>query len=810
MEAVLRPGSWLMQRLRLAGKLGTVAVVLLVPLAISIAGGYQQSSHQIAFAEHERSGLRYLRPVVELGSQVSLARSRALDGHEVTAADLPGVEDVDAVDLELGQALGVSGQWHRTRTLIRAAFTQDATPRLDHVELLRRAALALQHLVEAVADSSNLVLDSELDSTYVVVTLVQRVPALVETALEGRRLSSTAEVGVPQAVARRRLDDDATALGADLRRAWLVTHWATLRERTEPPARALDAAARQLMDDLEPGAGGQVDAAPLITAAGALSVALERSLDSLLEQRQADLRSQQRAPLVLTLVALAVAGYLFAAMFRVTTRSVAVLLDDIGMVTSGPLHQSEPLPGQDEFAQMSRAVVFARDQLTGMLGTLRYRSTHDDLTSLGNRTLLVEKLEEALGPNRSGTVAVAVIEVGGFRDIGDSFGHVIGDQLIRTLGARLHRAARRRDVVARIGTDEFAVLLAGIADEEEAAAVVGDLLAPMAEPVVVGGRRLRVRLAAGIVLGRGGRDVAADVLRNADVAVYAAAHDGNERPVVFEPRMQDRRRERTELSADLVQAVEREEFTLVYQPLVDLATGAVHGLESLVRWEHPTRGPVPPDVFVPLAEATGLIHPIGRWVLRRSAEQLVAWHRQFPDARPLTMDVNLSPAQLTDDVLVEDLLAVVEETGVSPAHLVLEITESSLSGDTDAVMRRLRRLAAIGVTLALDDFGTGYSSLSHLRRMPVSILKIDKSFVSGVVDPAGHGTALLSSIVHLGAALGMQTVAEGVETTAQAQLLRGLGCHLGQGFLYARALPAEEITRLLEAWEATPAATGSC
>jgi EAL domain-containing protein (putative c-di-GMP-specific phosphodiesterase class I) len=265
---------------------------------------------------------------------------------------------------------------------------------------------------------------------------------------------------------------------------------------------------------------------------------------------------------------------------------------------------------------------------------------------------------------------------------------------------------------------------------------------------------------------------------------------------VFEPAMHERTRDRTELSADLVGAVERGELQLLYQPIVDLATDVVHGVEALARWNHPVRGLVPPTVFVPIAEATGTIVPIGRWVLHEAVTQLARWRAEFPDGYPLTMEANLSTGQLSDPGLVPTVIALLEETGVDPRELTLEITESSLVKDLDAALRPLRQLAAIGVRLALDDFGTGYSSLTYLRRLPVTVLKIDRSFVVDT-DSSAASDVLLAGIARLGTGLGMQIVAEGVETARQAERVRESGCHLGQGFLWARPLPAEEITEML-------------
>jgi EAL domain-containing protein (putative c-di-GMP-specific phosphodiesterase class I) len=300
-----------------------------------------------------------------------------------------------------------------------------------------------------------------------------------------------------------------------------------------------------------------------------------------------------------------------------------------------------------------------------------------------------------------------------------------------------------------------------------------------------------------VALGEPRRHTAVELMRNADVALYSAKDAGKGRAVLFEPHMHDRTRERTELSTDLVQAVERDELVMAYQPIVDLASGDLVGVEALVRWMHPERGVISPAVFVPLAEASGLIRPIGRWVLEQAARQQVAWREAFPARHPPSMEVNVSAAQLSDEALVEDILAIISATRIDPTSLVLEITESALVEDVDTALLRLGQLSATGVRIALDDFGTGYSSLSYLRRMPISILKIDRSFSGGIDEPGSQSAALMHSIVGLAGSLGMETIVEGIEHDAQVEALRGFGCLLGQGFLFSRPVPAAELTGLL-------------
>jgi EAL domain-containing protein (putative c-di-GMP-specific phosphodiesterase class I) len=317
----------------------------------------------------------------------------------------------------------------------------------------------------------------------------------------------------------------------------------------------------------------------------------------------------------------------------------------------------------------------------------------------------------------------------------------------------------------------------------------------LAQPVDIEGRLMRVQAGIGIATALpGSGTTAVELIRDADVALSYAKNRGKGHSVVFEPRMHDHTKERTELSADLVSAIDAGELSVLYQPLVDLATGTLHGVEALLRWDHPVRGSVSPAVFVPLAEATGQITRIGRWVLGEACRQLAAWQQGFPDAYPLAMEVNIAPEQLADRDLVADVLTTVQNSGIDASALVLEITESALVRDIDTAMARLGQLSAMGLRLALDDFGTGYSSLSYLLRLPVTILKIDKSFLG---DASAEGRSLLRGIVDLGSGQGMQMIAEGIENADQAEFVRRSGCHLGQGHYWAPAVAAEQITEII-------------
>jgi len=428
---------------------------------------------------------------------------------------------------------------------------------------------------------------------------------------------------------------------------------------------------------------------------------------------------------------------------------------------------------------------------------LAHQAFHDSLTGLANRTLFRERVAHALAhvERGSGAVAVLFVDLDDFKTVNDSLGHAEGDRLLQVVAARLLRATRGCDTVARLGGDEFAILLDGIARPQDALTVVDRVTGAMRAPVPLQGREVLVRASVGLAHARDD-DTADDLLRNADVAMYRAKAAGKGRHTVFEPGMHEAALHRLELEGDLREAVGRDELRLAYQPIVELASGRVLGLEALLRWQHPALGLVPPATFIPLAEETGLIVPIGRWVLAAACEQLRAWDECLPDGEALGLSVNISGRQLEDDALIVELASILARTGVPANRLTLEITESVVMRRLDDSLRRLRALKALGVRLAIDDFGTGYSSLSYLQRFPVDVLKIDKSFVGGVADGAS-GAALAKTIIALGDALGLHSVAEGVETEAQRVALDALGCAGGQGYHFARPMPAGGVPAFL-------------
>lgn len=439
-------------------------------------------------------------------------------------------------------------------------------------------------------------------------------------------------------------------------------------------------------------------------------------------------------------------------------------------------------------------VVTARDvsEREQLQAQLTHRAFHDDLTGLANRALLLDRLEHTgLRVGRNGhRYAVLYVDLDGFKPINDTYGHVVGDAVLREIAQRLLLATRRSDTVARLGGDEFAVLIEEQHEAVDAGRVAGRILEHLRRPLTVDGLSMQVTASIGIAYDEDG-EAPADVLRDADIAMYLAKREGKDRFEVFEPRMHVAVVERLHLESDLQRALESDELVVHYQPIVTLREQRIVGVEALVRWEHPERGTVSPGTFIPLAEETGQIVTLGRHVLRSACRQLARWRTEVPGADELTVSVNVSARQFHVGDLVGDVWTALTEAGLPAAALTLELTESALVTDADRTLRVLEELRALGVRLAIDDFGTGYSSLAYLHRFPVDVLKIDRSFVTSVVN-GQQSPALARAIVDLGRSLELTTVAEGIERDVELDQFRELDCTLGQGFLFAR--PADAAT----------------
>ena len=433
--------------------------------------------------------------------------------------------------------------------------------------------------------------------------------------------------------------------------------------------------------------------------------------------------------------------------------------------------------------------------------TAKRVALYDPITSLPNRELLADRIAHSLSWTRAGDndpIALILLDLDRFKVVNESVGHAIGDRLLVEVGRRLAGCVRPGDTVARFGGDEFAILVDGMTNPEDARLAAERIGSELKTPFRLAGREWFISASIGIAVGNPGETTPDDILREAEVALYRSKRDPSLRYALFDPSMSDATLERIDLENDLRQALDRDELRLHYQPIVDLATDRVVGLEALVRWEHPRRGLVQPQSFIPLAEETGLILPIGEWVLATACRQAHVWRTRYPD-NPLLMSVNISARQFAQPDLADRIGRILTETKLPADALELEITESVVMDESEAGTRTLRKLRELGVRLVLDDFGTGYSSLSYLKHLPLDTIKIDRSFVTGLGDPGQANLPIVQAVISLAHGLGIEVVAEGIETVDEAARLRELRCDRGQGYVYSRPIPAQHVSRLMAA-----------
>jgi len=430
---------------------------------------------------------------------------------------------------------------------------------------------------------------------------------------------------------------------------------------------------------------------------------------------------------------------------------------------------------------------------------LAFLATHDPLTGLPNRTLILDRVEQMLARSRRSQTPVAAlfVDLDNFKSINDTLGHGVGDELLQAVAARLKGVVRDADALGRLGGDEFVVVTEELSLEVGPELIAERLLEALKPAFTLGAdEETRVSVTASIGIAAGDHSSAEELLRDADIAMYRAKWDGKNRHVVFETGMQGMVQNRMELEMDLREALEKDEFFLVYQPTIDLQDMSPNGVEALIRWKHPTRGVVQPDDFIPLLEETGLITEIGKWVLEEACRQGAAWRQA---SYPIGMAVNVSGRQLDTDELIVDVEEALSHSGLDPEALTIEITETTLMRNIEETARRLTQVKQLGVRIAIDDFGTGYSSLAHLQRFPVDALKIDRSFILGLKHNQ-EGETLIRTLVQLGKSLAIETFAEGIEQQQELSLLRGEDCDSGQGFLFARPLDVAATEAFLQNW----------
>jgi diguanylate cyclase (GGDEF)-like protein/PAS domain S-box-containing protein len=440
-------------------------------------------------------------------------------------------------------------------------------------------------------------------------------------------------------------------------------------------------------------------------------------------------------------------------------------------------------------------VLTARDvtERTSLEEQLKHRAFHDPLTGLANRALFSDRVQHSLARRRSdtGRLGVVFMDLDYFKAVNDELGHAAGDALLRAAAQRLVSGLRAFDTAARLGGDEFAVLIDDIPRDEEVMHVAERITRAFGEPFVFDGREITTSASVGVALATTGQG-AEDLLRNADLAMYLAKKQGRGRAVLFEPAMHAAATTRHELQSELRYALERNQLSLVYHPIHALDTQVMIGAEALLRWVHPSHGPIPPSTFVPIAEEAGLMVDIGHWVLRTACHDAQAWRTRAAGPLPLRVWINLSIRQLPEEDLFDHVADAISASGIVPGAVVLELTERMLLQHQDRALDLMARLKSLGIDLAIDDFGTGYSSLSHLQRLPIDVLKIDRTFVDAIASDE-HASTLARTVVSLGQLMSLDIVAEGIESQEQAERLRELGVNAGQGYLFGRPMAAADL-----------------
>lgn len=690
---------------------------------------------------------------------------------------------VRPIEEAAGSARSLRSRWHRAFTLLFLVVVLGAVANFAGTRVLVGAYRSTADWVEEDA------------------TLLARLRAdiaahsgLLHTAMDGG------------AVDQQRLSAAAASVRAAFERGMAESHAAEGRRLLEEASGEWQAAVRAAvpLDPSMPVADqlaqhrllvqGTDGVSVLLDQAGAASRAAGRAVHARAARVE---QAGMAAKTVLVVLMTALMVHLARRLSAEVIQPVALLRASANRLAAGELHHRVDLGRTDELGDLAASFNAMADAIDGSQRTLATQATHDSLTGLANRAAFQARLEAALAQpdRREGVLAVMFLDLDDFKGVNDTLGHAAGDELLREVAVRLQRAVRPRDLVARLGGDEFALFLDGVADAGVAFRVGERAVAALAEPVAVTGTRVVVGASVGLAVREDDSDPDS-LMREADIAMYTAKGRGKNRVERFDASLDHAVAEHHALKADVAGAAGRGELVLDYQPIIDLATGGFAGLEALVRWQHPTRGLLPPSSFIGLAEETGAIVDIGTWVLDTAARQVQSWQRRY--GRPdLGLAVNVSVRQLDDPAYAGQVGTLLGDAGLDPGRLIVEVTESVLADPAGGAAESLATLRRLGVRVALDDFGTGYSSIGYLQRLPVDILKIDRSFVSG--EHADSSGVLLEAIVALAQRLGLEIIPEGIEAPGQLVRLRDLGCRTGQGFLLSRPVPAAAIEELLAA-----------
>jgi diguanylate cyclase (GGDEF)-like protein len=825
-ERAFRPASSLLGRLRFAQKFIAVALVLAVPLAVVDMAYASEQQSGIAASQTEAVGLATMRPLLRLAEDIATARHAAATTGDAVAVPRADLDAVDEAQRQYGSVLDSAAQWQQVRLqLVIAGMTSGHATSLAAYD---GADIGVENLIVAVGDGSRLSVDPDLDSSYLVDAIERRFPSLQDTGTRiVDQLSVDAREGFPNRAellsqvdgAVGSIDGTTDALDLDIETA--AAHTSDKKVRDDLPAMeaTLDGAVSLLDDALanvqftrNSLAVTAATSRPLTAAINELESAATSATEQLLQARiTAGSNREHLVELVAAAAALA-AIYLFGGFYYCVAGAVRRIVTTLSDVAAGGLGEQIEVTNRDELGYVASAINDMVGKVRDATERLAHDAAHDVLTGLPNRATLIAELQRRLPrANWQQSLSVLFIDLDGFKLINDSLGHALGDEVLREVATRVLRTKRTTDTVARLSGDEFVVVCPGLADVHAAVAVAERILGAISPQMTVGtpgGERHRVSVGAsiGVAFVTDPTTSADELVRNADVAMYRAKELGRDRVEVFGEEMRGAAQDRQQLGEELRQAVGEGEVLVYYQPIVEIRTGLIRGFEALARWAHPERGILLPSAFMATAESSGLVVPLGECVLREACRQLAAWQADAAMPEDLYVSVNLSARQLADEDIVDVVAAAVSETGIQPQSLWLEITESALLANADTAREVLLKLRAAGVRLALDDFGTGYSSLQHLKIFPLEVIKIDRSFVSGIGAERGD-EAIIRAVVGLANALAYTVVAEGVETSEQSSWLLDVGCNLAQGYLFGRPAPKLEISRQIAALE-TPARQG--
>ncbi len=490
------------------------------------------------------------------------------------------------------------------------------------------------------------------------------------------------------------------------------------------------------------------------------------------------------------------------------TASLNQLIKATKRITEGDLSHRIDLKNKDEFSLLAKEFNTMSDWLEETLQKYQESNTqlqhdlfHDNLTGLANRVYIIQEIEAEINQKKvkkNHNFAVLFLDCDRFKIINDSLGHDVGDQVLINISERLNICIRKNDIAARLGGDEFVILIKDVSDIQQVTYIADRILEKMNKPLILNNQQLVITMSIGVVMSQENYNNADDLLRDADITMYHAKQKGKAQYAIFKPIMHTKALERLEVETSLRKALERKEFHLYYQPIISLENSELIGFEALLRWHHPTQGWISPSTFIPIAEETGLIVPLGEWVLQEACQQISIWQGHFPFPTPLKISLNISSFQLNQPDFVEQVQRVLQQSNLKASQLNLEITETVIMNNIEAASFKLQCLQNLGIKISIDDFGTGYSSLNYLQQLPIDILKIDRSFVSRLEShPAEF--QIIEAIIKLGNVLGMETLAEGIETREQSDLIQSLGVDYAQGYLFSKPLNVNSVEQTLYA-----------